>query len=179
MCANDVVGQRRSRNGGARNKSGALSNSSSRLRHAQGVKAFGAAYGITAGGHYFQVDGIYYLEQKIGAGIVGSYNIGEINGIEFQRMELSPALTYSPFNVSGFFFLNTFAGLTARYETFNGTSELDVDNQFNMGLFIGGEGEVFLLPQMSIYVFVKEDFFIFKPGQWRNVVGAGLRLNIR
>lgn len=162
-----------------RKRNHSLMNSKSRLRHTQGIKSIGASFGITEGGYYYQAEGIYYYVQNAGVAVLGSYNSYQINTISGQRFELTPYYTYTAFNVSGFFFLNVNGGLTGRYEIFEGTEELRVKNQFNVGLMGQVEGEIYFTEVLSLYLFARQDYFFIKPGNFRNVVGTGLRVSFK
>lgn len=171
-------GQRKSRSykGPTKNP---LATSASRLRHTPGIKAFGGSYGITDGGHYYQSESLFYIIQSTAVRVNGVYNPGELGGIRYQRAELAIAYSYSPYNVAGFFFVTGLGGLIGRYELFEGQKEMQINDQFNAGMTLGIETELFFSKMVCLTIRANQDYFIKSPGNWRNVLCVGLRINIK
>ena len=156
-----------------------MSNTKSKSRHIQGVKSYGGSYGTTFNGDFYELSGTYFVQQNVAVGVLGSFNHGQENGINYKRMEISPIVGHSPFNVNGLFFLTGYGGLTGRYELFSGQEQLELKNQFNTGALVMAEGEFFIVQTLSLYFYVRQDYMILTPGHWRNVVGVGLRFSIK
>ena len=115
------------------------------LRHVQGLHGIEANAGITAIGKALAIEGSYYFSPcwQIKAAIGGE--VDKFTDNAYRSIFTQPGLAYTIFTNYRNVFLNILGGANLHFECYRPKNQKQNCTNFNIGLALGGEIELFLI----------------------------------
>ena len=149
------------------------------LRHVKGLHGIEANAGITAMGKALAINWSYYFSPcwQIKAGIGGE--IDKFTDNDYRNIFTQPVLAYTIFTNYKNVFLNMLGGANLHLEWYQPRNQKEHCTNFNIGLALGGEIELFLIRRFeALLAGGSRIFFLTSPyGKVDYFLSLGLRFS--
>lgn len=149
------------------------------LRHAHGLHGIELNAGITAVGKSLVVDWSYYFSPcwQIKAGI--GVEVDKLKDNAYRNIFTQPILVYTILSNHRNLFFNILGGTKLHFESFRPKHNKERNHNFNAGLVLGGETEIFIANNFEILLSGGTRMFLLKTpyGNLDYFLNLGLRFS--
>ena len=150
-----------------------------KIRHLKGMKCLDVQYGWATYGTFYNLGYSQLLKDKLMLNVHLNYEYGKIGTSKYDYKNLKFGLNDSFYKIKNTVFFNIcYGGILGFIEGKN--EEIFITQQnFNAGLYAGGNIEVYLFNKFSIIGLAEQQYnFMDKFGNWHFHLGGGLRFYI-